>query len=166
VVGYSNLFDFYNFEDNLGKGQFGLVKLATHKKTGKKVAIKTVHKKDMKPIEIYQQRREIDVLKMCQHPNIVELIDLFDNSDFYYIVLEFMQGKDLFDYIQFRNFKLTEERVKELSYQIGIAIKYLHSYGIVHRDLKLENVMMSDNSETSIPKLVDFGLAKMIGPKE
>ena len=108
IVGYSNLFDYYNFEDNLGKGQFGLVKLATHKKTGKKVAIKTVHKKDMKPIEIYQQRREIDVLKMSQHPNIVALIDLFENSDYYYIVLEYMQGKDLFDYIQFRNFKLTE----------------------------------------------------------
>jgi serine/threonine protein kinase len=166
VVGYSNLFDFYNFEDNLGKGQFGLVKLASHKKTGKKVAIKTVHKKDMKPIEIYQQRREIDVLKMCQHPNIVSLIDLFDNSDFYYIVLEYMQGKDLFDYIQFRNFKIPEDRVKELAYQIGIAIKYIHSYGIVHRDLKLENVMMSDNTEASVPKLVDFGLAKMIGPNE
>ena len=166
IVGYSNLFDYYNFEDNLGKGQFGLVKLATHKKTGKKVAIKTVHKKDMKPIEIYQQRREIDVLKMSQHPNIVALIDLFENSDYYYIVLEYMQGKDLFDYIQFRNFKLTEQRVKELSYQIGIAIKYLHSYGIVHRDLKLENVMMSDNTETGVPKLVDFGLAKMIGPNE
>ncbi len=53
VIGYSNLFDFYNFEENLGKGQFGLVKLATHKKTGQKVAIKTVNKKDMKPIEIY-----------------------------------------------------------------------------------------------------------------
>lgn len=64
IVGYSNLFDFYNFEDNLGKGQFGLVKLASHKKTGQKVAIKTVHKKDMKAIEVYQQRREIDVLKM------------------------------------------------------------------------------------------------------
>lgn len=54
VVGYANLFDYYNFEESLGKGQFGLVKLATHKQTGKKVAIKTVHKKDMKPIEIYQ----------------------------------------------------------------------------------------------------------------
>ena len=70
----------------------------------------------MKPIEIYQQRREIDVLKMSQHPNIVGLIDLFENSDYYYIVLEYMQGKDLFDYIQFRNFKLSEARVKELSY--------------------------------------------------
>lgn len=64
VVGYANLFDFYTFEADLGKGQFGLVKLAIHIKTGKKVAIKTVHKKDMKPIEIFQQRREIDVLKM------------------------------------------------------------------------------------------------------
>ena len=116
VVGYSNLFDYYTFEDNLGKGQFGLVKLAIHKKTGKKVAIKTVHKKDMKQIEIYQQRREIDVLKMSQHPNIVALIDLFENSDYYYIVLEYMQGKDLFDYIQYRNFKITETRVKELAY--------------------------------------------------
>ena len=92
------------------------MKLATHKKTGKKVAIKTVHKKDMKPIEIYQQRMEIDVLKMSQHPNIVGLIDLFENSDYYYIVLEYMQGKDLFDYIQFRNFKISEPRVKELAF--------------------------------------------------
>ena len=103
---------------------------------------------------------------MSQHPNIVGLIDLFENSDFYYIVLEFMQGGDLFDYIQCRQFKIQEQRVKELAYQIGLAIKYLHSYGIVHRDLKLENVMMSDNTETSLPKLVDFGLAKMIGPNE
>ena len=68
------------------------------------MAIKTVNKKDMKQIEIYQQRREIEVLKMSQHPNIVGLIDLFENSEFYYIVLEYMQGGDLFDYIQARNF--------------------------------------------------------------
>lgn len=53
IIGYSNLFDFYQFVSDLGKGQFGLVKLANHKQTGKKVAIKTIHKKDMKPIEIY-----------------------------------------------------------------------------------------------------------------
>lgn len=70
----------------------------------------------MKPIEIYQQRREIEVLKMSQHPNIVGLIDLFENSEFYFIVLEYMQGGDLFDYIQARSFKLTENRVKELAY--------------------------------------------------
>jgi len=93
------MFSFYTFNDDLGKGQFGLVKLATHIQNGQKVAIKTVNKKDMKQIEIYQQRREIEVLKMSQHPNIVGLIDLFENSEYYYIVLEYMMGGDLFDYI-------------------------------------------------------------------
>ena len=64
-IGYSCLFDYYDLYETLGKGQFGLVKLSTHKKTGKQVAIKTVKKKDMKAIEVYQQRREIEVLKMC-----------------------------------------------------------------------------------------------------
>ena len=103
---------------------------------------------------------------MSQHPNIVSLIDLFENSDYYYIVLEYMAGGDLFDYIQYRSFKIPESRAKELAFQIGLALKYLHNYGIVHRDLKLENVMMNDNSERAVPKLVDFGLAKMIGPNE
>ena len=125
-----------------------------------------MHKKNMKPIEVYQQRREIDVLKMSQHPNIVGLIDLFENTDYYYIVLEYMKGKDLFDYIEYREFNIKEPRVKQLAYQIVIALQFLHSYGIVHRDLKLENVMMSDNEEAAVPKLVDFGLAKMIGPNE
>lgn len=53
---------------------------------------------------------------MCQHPNIIKLIDLFENSDYYYIVLEYMQGKDLYDYLQSRNFALPEERAKELAY--------------------------------------------------
>jgi len=141
------LFDFYDLEDTLGKGQFGLVKLATHKKTRNKVAIKTVKKKDMKAIEIYQQRREIEVLKMCQHPSIINLIDLFENSDYYYIVLEYMEGKDMFDYLQKRNFKISEKRAKEIANQIAEAISYMHNYGIVHRDIKLENVMMTNNTD-------------------
>jgi len=106
------------------------------------------------------------VLKMCQHSNIVKLIDVFENSDHYYIVIEYMAGKDMFDYIQKRNFMLSEERVKQLSVQIINAVRYLHDFGIVHRDLKLENVMMSDSSNVAHPKIVDFGLAKIIGPNE
>lgn len=103
---------------------------------------------------------------MCQHPNIIKLLDLFENSDYYYIVIEYMEGKDLFDYLKERNFAITEDRGRHLALQIAEAIAYLHSYGIVHRDIKLENVMMSDTSDKSIPKLVDFGLAKIIGPSE
>jgi serine/threonine protein kinase len=112
------------------------------------------------------QRREIDVLKMCQQPNIVRLIDVFENHKYFYIVLEYMDGGDMFDYLKERNFTISEERARQMSEQIACALYYLHSYGIMHRDLKLENIMMTDTSETSIPKLVDFGLSKIIGPLE
>ena len=164
--GTVNVFQYYTLDKTLGQGQFGTVKLATHKKTRKQVAIKQVKKKDMNYLEVLQQRREIEVLKICQHPNIINLVDLFENSDHYFIVLDYMAGNDLFDYLFQRNFNLGEERVCEIVYQMALGLKYLHSYGIVHRDLKLENVMMTDSSSTSVPKLVDFGLAKIIGPNE
>ena len=65
AIGFANLFDYYEVGKKLGKGQFGMVMLATHKYTAKNVAIKTVKKLNMKPIEVFQQRREIEVLKMC-----------------------------------------------------------------------------------------------------
>ena len=113
-----------------------------------------------------QQRREIEVLKMCQHPNIIKLLDIFENSDNYFIVIEYMEGKDLFDYIKKRNFLLPETRVKHLVCQLITATRYIHDFGIVHRDLKLENIMMSDVTNNAKPKLVDFGLARIISPNE
>ena len=77
-----------------------------------------------------------------------------------------MAGADLFDYMQSKDFNMGEDRVREITYQLALGLQYLHKYGIVHRDLKLENVMMTDTSNFSNPKLVDFGLAKMIGPNE
>lgn len=65
VIGYSNLFDFYDIKDTLGKGKFGLVKLAVHKKSGKNVAVKIMSKKEMTTSDIELQRREIEILKMC-----------------------------------------------------------------------------------------------------
>ena len=62
----------------------------------------------MSALDQYQQRREIEVLKMCQHPNIIKLIDIFENSDYYYIVLEYMEGKDLFEYLRRRKFNISE----------------------------------------------------------
>lgn len=90
VMERKNIFDYYKMDKTLGKGQFGLVKLGVHIETGKSVAIKQVKKKNMSHIEVLQQRREIEVLKMCQHPNIIELVDLFENQDYYFIVLEYM----------------------------------------------------------------------------
>lgn len=103
---------------------------------------------------------------MCQHTNIIKLLDLFESNTHYHIVLEYMQGKDLFDYIAKRGYSLPEERAKFVIYQILQGVKYLHRFGIVHRDLKLENIMMSNSTDRAIPKIVDFGLSKIIGPNE
>lgn len=75
-----------------------------------------------------------------------------------------MEGKDLYDYLLKRNFRIPETRAKELALQLGEAIKYMHSFGIIHRDIKLENIMMTDTTEKSSAKLVDFGLSKILGP--
>lgn len=77
-----------------------------------------------------------------------------------------MQGSDLYDYAEKRNFQLGEERAREIAWDLVQGLQYLHSFGIVHRDLKLENVMMTSDKENAVAKIVDFGLSKMIGPDE
>ena len=81
MIGYSNLYDYYEIRDTLGKGKFGLVKSAIHKSTGKMVAVKLMSKKEMTVSDVELQRREIEILKMCQHPNIIRLLDIFENQD-------------------------------------------------------------------------------------
>lgn len=77
-----------------------------------------------------------------------------------------MQGKDLYEYMRTRSFKITEARARDIVIEIADGLMYLHNYGIIHRDLKLENVMMSDTSDRALVKLADFGLSKFIGPNE
>jgi serine/threonine protein kinase len=101
---------------------------------------------------------------MSQHPNIVRLLDIFEDDRHFFVILEYLNGGDLYDYMLRRNFNISEERARELCHQIGSAVLYLHKYGIVHRDLKLENIMMTDDTEESVSKLVDFGLCKLMGP--
>jgi len=150
----------------LGKGKFGIVKLATHKKTGKEVAIKMVSKTQMSPEDLELQRNEIEILKVCQHPSIIRLLDIFENETDIYLVMEYMKGGDLFDYLQRRDFTVKESLACNFAHQIATAIFYLHSYGVAHRDLKPENIIVSDDSETPEIKITDFGLSKIVGPKE
>ena len=166
VIGYSNLFDFYEIKETLGKGKFGLVKAAIHRKTGKRVAVKVMSKKEMSVSDVELQRREIEILKMCQHPHIIRLLDLFENQDYIYIVMEILSGGDLFSYLEKRKFTISERRAKEISHQIATALYYLHSYGVAHRDLKPENILMSTDDDQADLKIVDFGLSKIIGPNE
>jgi len=166
VIGYSSLHDYYEIKEAIGKGKFGLVKSAIHKKSGKKVAVKVMSKSEMTTSDIELQMREIEILKMCQHPHIIRLLDVFENQQTMYIVMELLTGGDLFTYLEERSFVVSEKRTKIIAHQIATALYYLHSFGVAHRDLKPENILMEDKSDDSDLKIVDFGLSKIIGPSE
>jgi Ca2+-binding EF-hand superfamily protein len=166
AINYKSLLDQYNIKEKIGKGKFGLVKYGIHKETNRPVAIKIMAKKNMKKQDLELAKTEIDILKICQHPNIVKLYDIFDNSDYIYIVMEYCSGGDLFSYIEKRNYKLNEERAADIIHKLSMAVYYLHSYGIINRDLNPENILMTDESENADIRLLDFGLSKIIGPNE
>ncbi len=143
-----------------------MVKTAIHRKTGKRVAVKVIKKANMTDRDMELTKNEIETLKMCQHPNIIKLLDVFENNDHMYLVMEFLQGGDLFTYLEKRKFKIPEARARKITHSLAAALYYLHSYGIVHRDLKPENILMTDLTDNADVKLVDFGLSRMMGPSQ
>ena len=163
---YTNLTDIYEVSMKLGNGKFGLVKLGINKQTGKKVAIKILTKKDMELDDLELVRTEVEILRVCQHPNIIHLYEVFENVDYFYIIMEYCAGGDLFSYLEKRHFRLTEEKACRIIHKMCTALFYIHSYGIVHRDIKPENVLMTSNEETADIRILDFGLSKILGPNE
>jgi calcium/calmodulin-dependent protein kinase I len=165
-IGCYNFSDYYDIKDVLGKGKFGLVRMAIHKGTKKSVAVKIMKKKEMNTLDIELMRREIEILKICQHPNIIRLLDIFENFDYIFIVMEHLKGGDMFAYLEKRKFHIPEERAASLIYSVAVALSYLHSYGIAHRDLKPENILLISDQQDADIKLMDFGLSKIIAPDE
>ena len=163
---YTNLTDIYDIYQRLGNGKFGLVKLGIHKQTGKKVAIKIMSKQDMDLDDLELVRTEIEILKICQHPNIIHLDEVFENVDYFYIIMEYCEGGDLFSYLEKRNFILPEDKACRIIYKMCTALFYIHSYGIIHRDIKPENVLMTSTDDNADIRILDFGLSKILGPNE
>ena len=166
AFGYLNFFDYYEMLDDLGEGIFGSVKLGVEKKTKERVAIKIIKKNKTKPSDIELVRTEIDVMKLCHHPNVVHLLDHFENAEYIFIVMEYIRGGRLTDYMKEKKFNFTEKRAAELIYQIALGVKYLHKYGIIHRDLKPDNIMLTEAGDKGQIKIMDFGLSKILGKKE
>ena len=163
---YQNFFDYYEICGDISEGQFGIVKLGIHKKTKEKVAIKIVRKDNLKPQEMEFIKNEIDIMKVCHHPNVIHLLDHFENADFIFIIMEYLSGGNLREYLIQNQNKLTEKKSLEIIYQIGKGLQYLHHLGIVHRDLKPENIMLSNQSDNFTVKIMDFGLSKVISRNE
>ena len=164
--GYLNFFDYYEMLDNLGEGIFGSVKLGVEKKTNQRVAIKIIKKNNTKEKDIELVRNEIDIMKLCYHPYVVHLLDHFENGEYIFIVMEYIKGGSLTDYMKSKKFNFTERRAAEIIYQLAKGLKYLHRYGIIHRDLKPDNIMLTEASDKGNIKIMDFGLSKILGKKE
>ena len=165
-INFTNINETYDIQEQIGKGKFAIVYKGIHKLTGRTVAIKILNKKDMTIIDLELVKTEMDVLKICQHPNIIKLYDIHENEENIYLIMEYCQGSDLFTYIEKRGYKLNEKRACEIIHKLCAAVYYLHSYGIVHRDLKPENIIMTDNTDNADIRLLDFGLSKILGPTE
>jgi len=166
AIGYQNFFDYYEILSDIGEGKFGKVKLGIHKKTGENVAIKIISKNmPMKDKELV--RTEINIMKLCRHPNIVRLLDHFENEECIFIVMEYLSGGDLANYLTNCTSMLTEKQIAKIIFQISSGLQYLHDYGIVHRDIKPQNLLynIGNNGEITV-KIMDFGISKIMGNNE
>jgi len=152
--------------DDIGEGKFGLVKLGVHKNTKERVAIKIIKKESMTSSDVELVKSEIDIMKLCRHPNVVRLLDHFENAEYIFIIMEYLSGGDLGGYLTKVNYKVSEQRAAQIMFQLASGLGYLHQYGVVHRDLKPENIMLTEASEKGIIKIMDFGLSKIMGPLE
>ncbi|CAG5117938.1 unnamed protein product, partial [Candidula unifasciata] len=140
----------------LGEGAYGKVKLATDKATGEHVAIKYIKKTKIEDEnDLIRIRREIQILSSLRHKHIVNIREVFEKKDKIVLVLDYAQGGELYDYLN-KMGRLSENEARRIFRQIVSAIHYCHQNGIVHRDLKLENIILDDEGNV---KIADFGLS-------
>ncbi|WRT65436.1 uncharacterized protein IL334_002379 [Kwoniella shivajii] len=146
----------YVLLQTLGEGEFGKVKLGVHTDYGVEVAIKLIRRGSLDDeARASKVEREIDVLKTLKHPNIVRMFDVIDTEKYIGIVLEYAGGGELFEHI-LANRYLKEKDAQKLFAQLISGVDYLHRKHIVHRDLKLENLLLDKHRNIII---TDFGFA-------
>lgn len=146
----------YVFIRTLGQGTFGKVKLAEHRITGQQVAIKIIEKASVKTVKQRNSvQREVRLMKLLNHSHIVSVLNIVENTQRIFIVMEYAAGGELFKYIV--NHGLIKEReARHFFRQILSAIDYCHRNSIIHRDLKPENLLLDKNNNI---KIIDFGFA-------
>ena len=155
---YSDIHKYYEFKQNLGSGNFGIVKLGISKLGNKqKVAIKSVLLERVKS-DLQNLQRELTILKSVDHPNIIKLYEVFQDEKYIHIVMEFCSGGELFDRLEKKG-RYSEKEAANLMYKLFHAINHMHTSNISHRDLKPENCLFDTKRDDAEIKLVDFGLA-------
>eukprot|EP01097_Dermamoeba_algensis_P001806 TRINITY_DN1692_c0_g1_i1.p1 TRINITY_DN1692_c0_g1~~TRINITY_DN1692_c0_g1_i1.p1 ORF type:complete len:335 (+),score=75.42 TRINITY_DN1692_c0_g1_i1:107-1111(+) len=155
--------DVYEFGKEIGRGQFSIVREGTKRKEGTMYAIKCITKQTVAELDLLEcLKREIKIMKKLNHPNIVRLFEVYEEKLEFFLVMELVDGKELFERIIDRG-SYTEKDAANCISQIVSAIQFMHGFGIAHRDLKPENILSSWTGTQELIKITDFGLAKEFG---
>ena len=146
----------FKLDKKIGEGRFSIVKLGIHSLTKEPVAIKILDKTKIATLEDKERiNREIKIMKKINHFNITKLYSVIETKYIIYLVQEYVQGKELNDYLYTKG-KLSEIEACKFFHQIISGLSYLHHCGIVHRDFKPENILLTNDNK--ILKIIDFGL--------
>ncbi|XP_016356981.1 serine/threonine-protein kinase MARK2-like isoform X12 [Sinocyclocheilus anshuiensis] len=145
----------YRLLKTIGKGNFAKVKLAKHVLTGKEVAVKIIDKTQLNSSSLQKLFREVRIMKLLNHPNIVKLFEVIETDKTLYLVMEYASGGEVFDYLVAHG-RMKEKEARAKFRQIVSAVQYCHQKCIVHRDLKAENLLL--DADMNI-KIADFGFS-------
>ncbi|XP_067280175.1 serine/threonine-protein kinase MARK2 isoform X4 [Pseudorasbora parva] len=145
----------YRLLKTIGKGNFAKVKLAKHVLTGKEVAVKIIDKTQLNSSSLQKLFREVRIMKLLNHPNIVKLFEVIETEKTLYLVMEYASGGEVFDYLVAHG-RMKEKEARAKFRQIVSAVQYCHQKCIVHRDLKAENLLL--DADMNI-KIADFGFS-------
>jgi serine/threonine protein kinase len=150
----------YHFQRVINHGSFGEVKLYSDRIfSGREFAIKCISKVRLKPSKIHQIKNEIEILSSLDHPNIVTYFCTVEDKKNYYILMEYLSGKNLEKIFREDYNKITFNDIKFILYQVFSSLSYIHSKNIVHRDIKPANLICVKNNGKFDLKLIDFGLS-------
>ena len=152
--------NFYLYGRLIGQGAFGKVNIGLNILAGRVVAIKSFNKKELDENGENMKKilYETDLMKKLNHPNITKILEVFEDDDYILISMEYINGGNLFSFVKKRR-KLSEKTAKYLFKQIILGIQHIHSHKIVHRDIKLENILIDLNNNI---KICDFGIGKIL----
>ena len=158
--------NFYKIGRLIGQGGFAKVNLGLNVLTGRVVAIKSFNKtkktKYGDNLNMDKILYEINLMRKLNHPNITKILETFEDEKFYFIIMEYINGGNLFSFVKKRR-KLSEKVAKFLFRQIILGIKHIHSQLIVHRDIKLENILIDMNNKV---KICDFGIGIILSSED
>ncbi|CAI2731039.1 unnamed protein product [Schistosoma spindalis] len=159
--------DKYTVSKHIGRGAYGEVRLIFDKEYCEKYAMKIVQKKHFSLASKLGKSStssiasEVDILTRLNHPCIIQIYDVIDTTEAMYMVLELVEGGELFNRIVDLG-QLNESDSKFFFLQMVIAVKYLHDHGITHRDLKPENILLTSKANRCLIKVTDFGVSKLV----